>query len=192
MASNHTENYSLCQWEAADQVLREEFNQNNAKIDEALVGIQVTNRYIKLKEVVTDSAARQIDLDVSDIDFSQYLKIELFIYSPGCTGNIWIQTNNLTTGYHQVQISGGGSGETTTTQYLALIQPYGYGVLMFYTPYPNSRVGCVSITSNGSSSFSGYQYTAPCTWSQLDTLSFKPWETTLPVSTKIILYGIKV
>ena len=76
MASNYTENYGLYQWEAADQVLREEFNQNNAKIDEALVGIQVTNCYIKLKEVVTDSAAQQIDLDVSDIDFSQYLKVE--------------------------------------------------------------------------------------------------------------------
>ena len=36
MASNYTENYGLCQWEAADQVLREEFNQDNAKVDEAL------------------------------------------------------------------------------------------------------------------------------------------------------------
>lgn len=191
MASNYTEHYGLCQWEATDQVRREEFNQNNAKIDEALVGIQVTNRYIKLKEVLTDSAAQQIDLDVSDIDFSQYLKVELFIYSPGCTENIWMQANNLTTGYHQVQISGGGSGGTTETQYLALIQPYGYGVLMFYAPYPNSRVGCVSITSNGSSSFSGYQYTAPCTWSQLKTLNFKTRETALPAESQFFLFGIK-
>ena len=36
MASNYTENYGLCQWEATDQVLREEFNQDNAKVDEAL------------------------------------------------------------------------------------------------------------------------------------------------------------
>lgn len=36
MASNYTENYGLCQWEATDQVLREEFNQDNAKMDEAL------------------------------------------------------------------------------------------------------------------------------------------------------------
>lgn len=36
MASNHTENYGLCQWEATDQVLREDFNQDNAKVDEAL------------------------------------------------------------------------------------------------------------------------------------------------------------
>ena len=36
MASNQTSNYGLNQWAAADKVLREEFNQDNAKIDEAL------------------------------------------------------------------------------------------------------------------------------------------------------------
>ena len=36
MASNYTENYGLCQWEATDQVLRTEFNEDNAKIDQEL------------------------------------------------------------------------------------------------------------------------------------------------------------
>lgn len=36
MASNCTEHYGLCQWEATDQVLREEFNEDNAKVDAAL------------------------------------------------------------------------------------------------------------------------------------------------------------
>lgn len=36
MSTNHTENYNLCQWEATDQVLRSDFNQDNAKIDAAL------------------------------------------------------------------------------------------------------------------------------------------------------------
>ena len=36
MASNYTENYGLCQWEATDQVLRTEFNEDNAKVDSAL------------------------------------------------------------------------------------------------------------------------------------------------------------
>lgn len=40
MASNHTENYGLCQWEATDQVLREEFNEDNAKVDAALGELQ--------------------------------------------------------------------------------------------------------------------------------------------------------
>ena len=36
MASNYTDNYQLCQWEATDQVQRTEFNADNAKIDAAL------------------------------------------------------------------------------------------------------------------------------------------------------------
>ena len=36
MSTNHTTNYDLCQWEATDQVLRTDFNQDNAKIDAAL------------------------------------------------------------------------------------------------------------------------------------------------------------
>lgn len=36
MASNYTENYGLCQWEASDAVERTEFNEDNSKIDAAL------------------------------------------------------------------------------------------------------------------------------------------------------------
>ena len=36
MATNHTTNYQLCQWEATDKVLRTDFNQDNQKIDAAL------------------------------------------------------------------------------------------------------------------------------------------------------------
>lgn len=36
MASNYTEHLGLCQWEATDQVLRTDFNEDNAKIDEVL------------------------------------------------------------------------------------------------------------------------------------------------------------
>ena len=36
MASNYTEHYDLCQWEPTDQVLRTDFNADNAKVDTAL------------------------------------------------------------------------------------------------------------------------------------------------------------
>ena len=36
MATNYTTNYDLCQWESTDQVLRTDFNADNAKIDAAL------------------------------------------------------------------------------------------------------------------------------------------------------------
>ena len=43
MASNYTTNYQLNQWEAGDQVLRVEFNQDNQKIDTALAGLAAQN-----------------------------------------------------------------------------------------------------------------------------------------------------
>lgn len=36
MASNYTPDHNLCQWEAGDQVLREDFNEDNRKIETAL------------------------------------------------------------------------------------------------------------------------------------------------------------
>lgn len=36
MASNHTQHYGLCQWEATDAVLRADFNEDNAKLEAAL------------------------------------------------------------------------------------------------------------------------------------------------------------
>lgn len=42
MATNYTANYGLCQWEPEDNFLREEFNQDNAKIDAALRGVAST------------------------------------------------------------------------------------------------------------------------------------------------------
>ena len=40
MARGQTQYYGLNQWEAADQVLRTEFNENNVKIDEALAAVK--------------------------------------------------------------------------------------------------------------------------------------------------------
>ena len=40
MASNYTEHYGLCQWEATDQVQREEFNQDNVKVSMTLQHIE--------------------------------------------------------------------------------------------------------------------------------------------------------
>ena len=43
MATNQTTNYQLNQWEPTDQVLRTDFNADNAKIDAALAGLAETD-----------------------------------------------------------------------------------------------------------------------------------------------------
>jgi hypothetical protein len=39
---NRTQNYNLCQWEAADKVQRTDFNADNAKIDAALTAMEAS------------------------------------------------------------------------------------------------------------------------------------------------------
>ena len=39
MATNHTEQYQLCQWLPTDQVRRTDFNEDNAKVEAALAGL---------------------------------------------------------------------------------------------------------------------------------------------------------
>ena len=48
VASNYTTNYQLNQWEAGDQVLRTEFNQDNQKIDTALAGLAAQNEELEV------------------------------------------------------------------------------------------------------------------------------------------------
>ena len=69
MASNYTENYGLCQWEATDGVLRTDFNEDNAKIDTVLKGLsdQVNQKAAQstvnaLTEIVNQKA-NQADLN---------------------------------------------------------------------------------------------------------------------------------
>ena len=58
MASNYTEHYDLCQWEATDAVQRVEFNADNAKIDAALA---------TLSEAVNGKAEASALADKADV-----------------------------------------------------------------------------------------------------------------------------
>lgn len=59
MASNYTENYNLCQWEATDQVLRTEFNEDNTKVDTALNGLS-TQLGTKASQTALDTLAATV------------------------------------------------------------------------------------------------------------------------------------
>lgn len=56
MASNYTENYGLCQWEATDQVLREEFNWDNKKLDSALKNLANQNTSLAATDALLEIA----------------------------------------------------------------------------------------------------------------------------------------
>ena len=96
---NYTKNYHLNQWEPSDRVLRTDFNEDNRKIDEALNAAVNASPYVKLKELVTTKELNQIDLDVGDIDFTQYWCITLYCSAASTANGLSIRVNDLTENY---------------------------------------------------------------------------------------------
>jgi len=64
MASNYTENYGLCQWEATDQVLRTDFNEDNTKIDAALKGLSEQNTALEASVAAAVAAAGNCEMEL--------------------------------------------------------------------------------------------------------------------------------
>ena len=64
MASNYTTNYQLNQWEAGDQVLRTEFNQDNLKIDTALAGLAGQNEELEAALAAAVAGAGNCQMEV--------------------------------------------------------------------------------------------------------------------------------
>lgn len=180
MSTNKTSNFGLNQWEPGDQVRREEFNADNQKIDTALGQMP----YVKILEVVTQTQERQVDLDVSQIDFTQYWMVELFCDCATPSDRLALQVNGLNNDYGYGSASGSGSGIGTTS-----ILAHLGGRVLFYMPSPQARVGCVYFAGT-ENSFTGLQGVAPCTWAQLATFHLSR-NSGIPVGTRIALFGIK-
>lgn len=81
---NYTENYHLPQWEPTDRVLRTDFNDAMSDIDDALKAnadsvteLANRSRFTKLKEYSYASQMTKIEIDLSDIDWSQWDKVHI-------------------------------------------------------------------------------------------------------------------
>ena len=94
MASNYTENFGLCQWEATDQVLRTEFNEDNTKIEAALVKHDAAlSENMQAIRAEADNRAEAINSLSNVLTGKGNCKIEVKSYSG--TGNYG--SGNLTT-----------------------------------------------------------------------------------------------
>ena len=70
MATNYTENYGLCQWEAGDSFVRTEFNQDNQKIDAAL-GSMLHHAEL-IRTVTVEVPIRTLEIFLADLDWSTW------------------------------------------------------------------------------------------------------------------------
>lgn len=82
MSSGKTETLGLNQWKLTDAFLMEEMNTDNRKIDAAVKNLNMQQmRLVDLKYVGTTTGdVNQIDIDMSDINFSKWQYIILDVY----------------------------------------------------------------------------------------------------------------
>ena len=72
MAENHTPTIGLNQYSGTDYFMREDFNADNMKIDEAIKELRNSPTKIKLREFVLEQEATLLHIDLSDLDFTEY------------------------------------------------------------------------------------------------------------------------
>ena len=93
-----TTNYQLNQWDSGDRILREDFNQDNKKLDDAIAALRDASPLVKLLDVTLQSSQAKAEISLSGLDLTPYR--ELLIYpkfSASTTENnsIYLTVNDL-------------------------------------------------------------------------------------------------
>ena len=153
MASNHTSNYNLNQWEPEDKVIRTDFNEDNQKVDTALKGLADTFD-IKTSQLSTTLTARvaelndarrtdllldetlssdrsSVSLSLAEINLDEYFRLDLVVHSTPCqaTTHLYMRFNGMSNArYCALGLSG---ASTTYTDYISLLPNSHKGGTMF-------------------------------------------------------------
>ena len=101
MASNYTEHYGLCQWEAGDPFIRTDFNQDNQKIDAALAGhdgaLEAAEQQITDHDTIFSNLAYLIFWQIAK-DYDTFKEL-------GCQQVVFVDT--FDTANHVASLTGG-------------------------------------------------------------------------------------
>lgn len=147
MSTNHTPNYALSQWQASDQVMRTEFNENHEKIDAALQALDAA-----LAGKAAQSAVSALQSSVSSLqsavsrkqDASSALKLAAGAYSGSGA-----ESRTISVGFTPkavfVATADGLQGSTNSFVYGGLAVTGGPVQIVFNS----NAYNCVEITTNG-------------------------------------------
>lgn len=94
MATNHTANYNLNQWQATDPVLRTDFNEDNSKLDAALTTLNATTQQhtaqltqqaaeLAVRGNITFTTSSYIGTGLGNTNTLTFAKKPIFIYICG-------------------------------------------------------------------------------------------------------------
>lgn len=152
-----TANYQLNQWESSDRIRMEDFNRDNAKIDAALAEAASQSIFTLLKTATVGTGGSACQIDVSDVDWSQWQYVMLDVDLKG-SGYAYIKPNNLNSGNWN-------SLGSSTSGMTGLVKCDAYQRLIFsVATLPGRKIAVISEekTCGGSNSVS---------YSSLDTLN---------------------
>ena len=195
MASNYTEHYQLPIWSPEDSFLREEFNESHQKIDAAL-GIMP---YVRITNLKTETASTTVSLNVQALDFTKYLRVDLFlICEAGFNGDVELCLNGLTND-HCVHGSGSGGVSSGLPFYRSLgtfLNANGH--VSFFAPRGGAKVGCAFSScsaykteyQSGASWSCIVSQSTQVTWDTLTTFDFRSNQD-IPAGTEVVLCGVK-
>ena len=188
-----TTNYQLSQWDAGDRILREDFNQDNKKLDNAIAALRDASPVVKLLDFTARSSQSKMEISLADIDLSDYR--ELWIYpkfsaSTTETNSIYLtvndltqyQTNSSSTRFGLVSLSTySGSGNKTTSRITLLLG----NVIAGYhaTAYLNGSTFAANI--------SGLR-TVQLTGSELTKMAFCSDNGVIGSGTRVTILGVRI
>lgn len=185
-----TQHYGLCQWDGEDRILREDFNSDNEKIDEA---IDQANRMVRLLDVVMDSEAEQVDLDLTGFDPEQYTALKLYFQTTA--SSVLVRINNLTS-YYGATNFGGAEGQCNflarSAEASTPVTLSGELTLMLSRTAAGYWLVSAFLLSGNGTKVEGSRGTCICTGA-LKTLNLisDGTGTSIPAGSSIRLYGMK-
>ena len=201
MASGKTEHYGLSQWEAADQVVRTDFNSDNVKIDDTLHELAQThaadvkllqneNCWVKLKEHTLSADGTSVTLAVADVSKYREIRLYLSIYSQhtltvvlrlnGISTNSYCETassvghSSNSQGYFTITSQAGDTGGSLSL-YQSGLYSTGINSRVFASGYSYDRLGVCNAVK-----FSG-----------LNTLNIVATVGSMAAGSTFALYGLK-
>ncbi len=204
MSTNKTQHFGLSQWQSTDPIRVADFNADNQKLDTALAA----RAYERLLAVTTRTKSNEVSLDVSGIDFTKYLKVELLFddggYLPG-TGHdtalhkLWLNgvkdrkyVNCSLDGWNTCVLD--GATDSALLQWRSVAgRPSGV-TLQFGTIIPNGSVTCSVLSLTGSSDYYAVEcqigYATEILWKDLQSIQLSN-EAGIPAGSHFALYGVR-
>ena len=173
-----TTNYQLSQWDAGDRILREDFNQDNKKLDNAIAALRDASPVVKLLDFTARSSQSKMEISLADIDLSDYR--ELWIYPKFSASTT--ETNSSSTRFGLVSLSTySGSGNKTTSRITLLLG----NVIAGYhaTAYLNGSTFAANISD---------LRTVQLTGSELTKMAFCSDNGVIGSGTRVTILGVRI